>query len=1150
MRIIADLHIHSKYSRATSPKLTPAYLDRWARIKGINLLGTGDCTHPGWLKYLKEQLEPAEEGFYTLKKNLRKEFDSGIALAENIPTPGTEEYPRFVLTGEISTIYSNGKTRKVHHVVILPDFKSAADFQARLGKKGNITSDGRPILGLNSRDLFEILLETDERSMLIPAHIWTPWFSALGARSGFDSIDECYQDLSKYIYAVETGLSSNPPMNWAVKTLDKFSIISNSDAHSPDKLGREATILEMDISYPSFAKALQRRDKNNDIIETIEFFPQEGKYHYDGHRNCNVYLSPEETIRSEGICPECKKPLTHGVMRRVMELADEKVDEETPCPKNYLNTNRRPYRSLIPLSELISELLEVGVASKKVAAAYNSIIEKAGSEFSLLLDLGINDIKKLDPPGIHGETLATAVERMRSGNVFITPGYDGEYGIIRAFDKGEKVEVLDSPPLFSPSKDFPSTRKRAVSIKAQPTCEPAPIDMKKSIKEKPVTETESFALNSEQKKIISHQGSHSIIIAGPGTGKTSMLAYRIAIIILQRNTPAILAVTFTVKAASELKERILKITDNNNSNITTATFHSFCSSVLRKHCKKIGLNENFTIIDDNDRSEILKKVSGKSKIKFQTLGKHIEERKKLLLLPGEFNFNALSGMVPDLDLNRLAEQTNNSHILDFNPNNDFDILYTSYRDYLKSLSSLDFDDLIMGVVRLFIKYPEILSEYRNSFKYIFVDEYQDINFAQYVLIRLLVPDPNKTSDNIPELCVIGDPNQSIYGFRGSDKSFIERFLTDYPDTAIFKLTKSFRCAGAIINAASHLMDIKLEGSNSEVNIYRFSFPSENAEAEGIARQISRLIGGTSFFAIDSSSAVYNKSGEKKKDNVTLNLNEADIQPEIYLKTLGECAILLRTLALSPPIEKALQNHGIPYQLVGGKYWLEEEKVKDILYIIKNTISENIQDNTISFFSKAIREKLRTSIIKDKLLPKEVVYIGYEIIKNKKITDFKIREKIKSENLPDNILRLYNFAALYDNLHEFLDAISISDSTNTPATKSDRVTIMTIHASKGLEFDHVFIAGVEEGILPFTLYEYFKDNNENQLEKIIEEEKRILYVAMTRARFGLYLSYSKSRFFQGIKLKNNPSRFLSELEKMIPKYQDLIPREKDKQLKLF
>ncbi|MCL2293423.1 MAG: endonuclease Q family protein [Spirochaetes bacterium] len=436
MRIIADLHIHSKYSRGTSPRLIPASLDRWARIKGINLIGTGDCTHPTWLNELKEQLVPAEEGFYTLKKNIREEFDSGVALAEDLPIPGTQDYPRFVLSGEISTIYSrDGKTRKVHHIVVLPDFKSAANFQARLGKIGNITSDGRPILGISSRNLFEILLEVSEHSLLIPAHIWTPWFSALGARSGYDTIDDCYLDLSKYIYAVETGLSSNPPMNWAVKTLDRFSIISNSDAHSPEKLGREVTVFEMDISYPSFVKALQQKGKKADIIETVEFFPQEGKYHYDGHRKCNIYLTPEETILSKGICPKCKKPLTPGVMRRVMELASEKVDEEAPCPKNYSGTNRRPYRSLIPLIELLSELLETGVASKKVAAAYSVAISKAGSEFALLLDLSLSDIKKIECPGISGEILSAAIERMRSGNVSITPGYDGEFGIIRAFGK-------------------------------------------------------------------------------------------------------------------------------------------------------------------------------------------------------------------------------------------------------------------------------------------------------------------------------------------------------------------------------------------------------------------------------------------------------------------------------------------------------------------------------------------------------------------------------------------------------------------------------------------------------------------------------------------------------------------------------------------
>ncbi|HQL17509.1 MAG TPA: endonuclease Q family protein, partial [Rectinema sp.] len=256
MRIIADLHIHSRYSRATSPKLTLPYIERWARIKGINLVGTGDCTHPAWLGELKEQLEPTEGGFFKLKDSVRKEFDSSEALTAGLPDSDVH----FVLSGEISTIYNrDGKTRKVHHVVILPDFKAAAAFQARLARIGNISSDGRPILGLDSRDLFALLLDADERSILVPAHIWTPWFSALGARSGFDSIEECYGDLSSRIGAIETGLSSNPPMNWAVSALDSFAIISNSDAHSPENLGREATIIDMEESFAGLYKALTKR---------------------------------------------------------------------------------------------------------------------------------------------------------------------------------------------------------------------------------------------------------------------------------------------------------------------------------------------------------------------------------------------------------------------------------------------------------------------------------------------------------------------------------------------------------------------------------------------------------------------------------------------------------------------------------------------------------------------------------------------------------------------------------------------------------------------------------------------------------------------------------------------------------------------------
>ncbi|MDR0451032.1 MAG: endonuclease Q family protein, partial [Treponema sp.] len=385
MGLIADLHIHSRFSRATSSRLNPASLDRWARIKGLDLLGTGDCTHPAWLAELREQLEEAEEGFYLLKGEFRAAFDRASGLTEGLPEPAAK-FVRFVLTGEISTIYKrDGKTRKVHHLVILPDFKAAAAFSAGLERVGNIRSDGRPILGIDSRDLLSILLDSGG-GLLIPAHIWTPWFSVLGAKSGFDSIEECYGDLSSLIPAVETGLSSNPSMNWALSSLDGFSIVSNSDAHSPDKLGREATIFDMELSFASFRAALasgSAKAAGKGILGTIEFFPQEGKYHYAGHRGCGVCLGPEEAARERGCCPVCGKPLTEGVMGRVLELADRPVDENSPCPPECGGTNRRPYYSLIPLKEMLGEMLNTGPLSRKVNALYGALIEKAGSELSL-----------------------------------------------------------------------------------------------------------------------------------------------------------------------------------------------------------------------------------------------------------------------------------------------------------------------------------------------------------------------------------------------------------------------------------------------------------------------------------------------------------------------------------------------------------------------------------------------------------------------------------------------------------------------------------------------------------------------------------------------------------------------------------------------
>ena len=473
MRVIADLHIHSRYSIATSKKLTLPYLDRWARIKGLDLVGTGDCTHPKRLAELKEGLEPAPGGFYCFKPELRREFDSGQGLRDELPDPVKNETAkpavRFAITGEISTIYSrDGKTRKVHHVVVLPDFKAAEAFQAKLARVGNIASDGRPILRVDSRDLFEMLLEADDRAILIPAHIWTPWFSALGARSGFDSIEACYRDLAPRIGAIETGLSSNPPMNWALSALDRFAIISNSDAHSPEKLGREATIFDTEgvFDFAALTGAISGTGPSK-VAGRVEFFPQEGKYHYDGHRACGVVLSPEESAQNGGRCPVCGKPLTPGVMRRIAELADRPIDETAQClPEgDPLRTNRRPYTSLIPLPEMLGELLGTGSSSRKVAAAYRALVEQAGSEFALLLDRSESEIESFSTRKVPGELLATAIGRMRAGQVSIRPGFDGEYGVIHVFAPGEHFEPKAAGGIQSTNHVWPASHKREAALR-------------------------------------------------------------------------------------------------------------------------------------------------------------------------------------------------------------------------------------------------------------------------------------------------------------------------------------------------------------------------------------------------------------------------------------------------------------------------------------------------------------------------------------------------------------------------------------------------------------------------------------------------------------------------------------------------------------
>lgn len=417
VEFIADLHIHSHLSRACSRDLRPESLYHWCQKKGITVLGTGDFTHPAWLAELKEKLVPAEEGLFQLTGELARSADGGIPDL-------CRAQVRFLLEGEVSCIYKkNGRVRKVHHLVFAPSFKSAERIGHRLSEIGNVKSDGRPILGLDSKDLLSIVLESADGAALVPAHAWTPHFSVFGSESGFDSIEECFEDLSPHIFALETGLSSDPPMNWRISGLDRVTLISNSDAHSPEKLGREANLFDCALSYPAILSAL-RRGKGaveaggpGRLLKTLEFFPEEGKYHADGHRKCGVCWSPKETLRHQGLCPKCGSAVTVGVLHRVEKLSDR--------PEGFRPKVAAGFENLVPLKEILGQVLRVGPASVKVGRLYDRLLATFGNELFILRQA---EPRSLDAAG--HPVLARAIRRMREGRTEVQPGYDGVYGVI------------------------------------------------------------------------------------------------------------------------------------------------------------------------------------------------------------------------------------------------------------------------------------------------------------------------------------------------------------------------------------------------------------------------------------------------------------------------------------------------------------------------------------------------------------------------------------------------------------------------------------------------------------------------------------------------------------------------------------------------
>jgi uncharacterized protein (TIGR00375 family) len=1067
MDFIADLHIHSHHSMATSKQLRPEYLDYWAKIKGIKVVGTGDFTHPEWLKELKEKLEPAENGLFKLKEDYK--------IPHFIPeTPENEV--RFMLSAEISNIYKKqGVVRKIHSVILAPDFETVERYQHKLSSMNfNITSDGRPILGLDVRDLLEITLEISDRNFFIPAHIWTPWFSVFGSKSGFDRMEDCFEDLSHHIHAVETGLSTDPPLNWMCSFLDRYTLLSNSDAHSPEKLGRNANLFRSELSYDAMVEAMKTGDPST-FGGTIDMYPQEGKYHYDGHRKCQVRWSPVETLKHHGICPVCGKKVTVGVTNRIVKLSDrEDITQKE---------NRLPYYSLIPLKEMISEIEGVGEKSKKVSKRYEQLINKAGSEFNLLHFQPLEQVRE-----VAGEVIGEGIRRMRNNEVIIKEGYDGEYGQIKVFQPDEVKYLTTQESLFDISGQFKKTEKRKLInfdlaeyrkleqlyTKTDQAAEPETeyIQQKNGLLKR---------MNAEQAKAVQHPEGPAVVIAGPGTGKTKVLTHRIAWLIneIGIHPEHILAITFTNKASEEMQTRCDELIGKQTDQAlpTISTFHALGYSILREYAENTGRNAKFTIADENIKRQLIQSLFQCSQ----------QETKKLS--------EAFS---------RFKQQN-------IDPDGDKVEAFHDYENHLAQYNLFDLEDLIYQVVQLANSNPVIQENLRDQYQWVLVDEFQDINKIQYDFLNIIC---NKEDSN---LFIIGDPNQAIYGFRGSSRKFISHFVEDYTNSRVYKLKTSYRCSDNILKASGDILEEdNLSGLQEGVRIKIAPQQTEKSEAEYIARTIEQLSGGLRFFSMDSKVT----GGESDK----------------AIESLSDFAVLCRTKAQMKPIEKALNDHTIPYQKVSEDEFFQHSLVKivrDSFYFALDPenpyLQQRIKLHGLDTLANGAIEKIQ----KCNHIPDAIEYLADQFIS-------------ESDRNEEVLKRLVEIGKQFnDKINEFLKYLSLGTETDIYQKETEKVSLMTLHASKGLEFQCAFIAGCEKGLIPYELFR-------NQ-EVDYEEEKRLLYVGMTRAKSYLYLTHARNRFIMGQEKQMQRSPFLNRIEKELTEIEKNTYKKKqkdDSQLKLF
>lgn len=1095
MSFIADLHIHSRFSRATSKQLTPVHLAAWARCKGIDLLGTGDFTHPQWRQELREQLtEDADSGLYRLRQGKAAapdflEGDGGLLH---------DAEPRFILQTEISSIYKrHGKVRKVHNLVFVPTLEDADKLSQRLESIGNLASDGRPILGLDSRDLLEICLETCPRSVLVPAHVWTPWFALFGSKSGFDRLEDCFGDLSSHIFALETGLSSDPAMNRLVSALDGYALISNSDAHSGANLGREANLFAGTPGYDELFAALRRaasRDTQEGqdcrFLGTLEFYPEEGKYHLDGHRACQIVMTPREALACNNICPVCGKPLTIGVLHRVWELADR----EEPARL----AHEPDVHPLIPLPELVGEILGTGAGSRKVQQRYAQLLRTLGSDMDILCHLPLADIAACWP------LLAEAVGRMRRGEVHREGGYDGEYGVVRVFSPEEAADLHGRSsrrkPVSNNRKSANSSALPLLDNRPGTDAPPAPSAtedirrFRRDLGAQPDAKNEEDAapaFSDEQLAALTAGPEPVLVLAGPGAGKTRVLVGRLRHL-LQQGIPAhaLLAITFTRRAAGEMRERLAAGKADAGPVLPPCdTLHALAWARLQRH-------EPQAVLLSDEAARDLFHLSNPALDK-ETARHHFEAY--ALWREQEQHGRRLPPDAEELPLLGAPSQAWHAAACAYAAakQNHTPRLY-DYADLL--------DDFLLA-----IKHGEIPAPL-----HVLVDELQDLSPKQLAIVRALLPQDGCGFFGI------GDPDQAIYGFRGAHGQNEESIRAVWPALRVFHLARSYRAGQGVLDAARRILCERGHcGALHAVrpltsSLHLFVAPSPQAEARWIAAHVARLLGGSSLTL-------------HREGNAMDNMLDGSLSP-------GEVAVLVRIRAQIPPIREALEAAGIPCRAPADESCTRDDFCRTLLLAAAVTndmaacvpaswkeAAERLTGQKSTWPPAGLLQAL--SGPDGKALPPEAAGKQFCRLLEPMHADADLLMRHPAWR---QLCRQWKQAGDWA---ELLRRLVWEEEAEALRARTEQVQIMTMHASKGLEFRAVFLPGLEDGLLPLrreTLMGAQAEETPPQ-QGLLEEERRLLYVALTRAAQGVYASRCMQRTLYGRTLRLPASPFLALVE---------------------